>query len=52
VRQALNLALDRKRYAETILQGAATHINLPWSESSPAFDASKSNVYPYDLDKV
>ena len=29
VRQALNFALDRKRYAETIFQGAATPIDLP-----------------------
>src|SRR5215207_8567515 len=52
VRQALNYALDRKRYADTIFKGAATPINLPWSESSPAFDASKNNVYPYDLDRA
>jgi len=52
VRQALNYALDRKRYADTIFKGAATPINLPWSESSPAFDAGKNNVYPYDLDKA
>jgi peptide/nickel transport system substrate-binding protein len=52
VRQALNYALDRKRYAETIFKGAAVPINLPWSESSPAFDASKNNVFPYDLDKA
>ena len=52
VRQALNYALDRKRYAETIFKGAAIPIDLPWSESSPAFDASKNNVYPYDLNKA
>jgi peptide/nickel transport system substrate-binding protein len=52
VRQALNYALDRKRYAETIFKGAAVPIDLPWSESSPAFDASNNNVYPYDLNKA
>jgi peptide/nickel transport system substrate-binding protein len=52
VRQALNYALDRKRYAETIFHGASTAVNLPWSESSPAFDAAKNTVYPYDLDKA
>jgi peptide/nickel transport system substrate-binding protein len=52
VRQALNYALDRKRYADAIFHGAATAINLPWSQSSPAFDAAKNNVYPYDLDKA
>ena len=52
VRQALNYALDRKRFADTIFHGAATPINLPWSESSPAFDAGKNTTYPYDLDKA
>jgi peptide/nickel transport system substrate-binding protein len=52
VRQALNYALDRKRYADTIFHSAATTINLPWSPSSPAFDAAKNSMYPYDLDKA
>jgi peptide/nickel transport system substrate-binding protein len=52
VRQALNYALDRKRFADTIFKGVATPVNLPWSESSPAFDVAKNNVYPYDLDKA
>jgi peptide/nickel transport system substrate-binding protein len=52
VRQALNYALDRQRFAQAIFHGAATPINLPWSQSSPAFDAGKNNVYPYDLDKA
>jgi peptide/nickel transport system substrate-binding protein len=52
VRQALNHALDRKRYADTIFHGVATTINLPWSQSSPAFDAAKNTTYAYDLDKA
>jgi peptide/nickel transport system substrate-binding protein len=52
VRQALNYALDRQRFAQAIFHGAATPINLPWTLSSPAFDAAKNNVYPYDLDKA
>jgi peptide/nickel transport system substrate-binding protein len=52
VRQALNYALDRKRYADTIFHGAATTISLPWSQSSPAFDAAKNSTYSYDLDKA
>jgi peptide/nickel transport system substrate-binding protein len=52
VRQALNFALDRQRFTESIFKGVATPINLPWSQSSPAFDASKNNSYPYDLDKA
>jgi peptide/nickel transport system substrate-binding protein len=52
VRQALNHALDRQRFTEAIFHGVNTPINLPWSQSSPAFDASKNNIYPYDLDKA
>jgi len=52
VRQAMNHALDRKRFADVILKGTATPINLPWSQSSPAYDASKNNVYPFDLDRA
>jgi peptide/nickel transport system substrate-binding protein len=52
VRQAMNYALDRKRFAESIFKGAATPINLPWSQSSPAFDAARNNVYGYDLNKA
>jgi peptide/nickel transport system substrate-binding protein len=52
VRQALNYALDRQRFVQAIFHGAATPINLSWSLSSPAFDAAKNNVYPYDLDKA
>jgi peptide/nickel transport system substrate-binding protein len=44
--------MDRKRFAETYLKGTATPINLPWSQSSPAFDAAKNNTYTYDLDKA
>jgi peptide/nickel transport system substrate-binding protein len=52
VRQAMNYALDRKRFTETIFKGVAAPIDLAWSQSSPAFDASKNTIYPYDLDKA
>src|SRR5215471_19074816 len=52
VRQAMNYALDRKRFTDSIFKGVATPIDLAWSQSSPAFDASKNKVYPYDLDKA
>jgi peptide/nickel transport system substrate-binding protein len=52
VRQAMNYALDRKRFTDSIFKGVATPIDLAWSQSSPAFDASKNNVYPHDLDKA
>jgi peptide/nickel transport system substrate-binding protein len=52
VRQAFNYAMDRKRFADTIWRGTATPIDLPWSATSPAYDASKNGVYTYDLDKA
>jgi peptide/nickel transport system substrate-binding protein len=52
VRQAFNYAMDRKRFCDTIMRGTATPIDLPWSSTSPAFDAAKNGVYTYDLDKA
>jgi len=52
VRQAFNYAMDRKRFAETIWRGTSTPLSLPWSSTSPAYDASKNNAYTYDLDKA
>jgi peptide/nickel transport system substrate-binding protein len=52
VRQAFNYAIDRKRFSDTIMRGTATPLNLPWSATSPAFDAGKNSVYTYDLDKA
>ena len=52
VRQAINYALDRTRFAETIFKGAAEPIDLPWSTSSPAYDAGKNTHFAYDLDRA
>jgi len=52
VRQALNYALDRKRFAESALLGTGQPIALPWLPSSPAYDAQKRNAYAFDLDKA
>jgi peptide/nickel transport system substrate-binding protein len=53
VRQAINYAIDRKRFAETILKGfGGDPQDLPWSPLSPAWDASKNAVYTFDLDKA
>jgi peptide/nickel transport system substrate-binding protein len=52
VRQALNWALDRKRFADTFLYGTGTPQSLPWPPGSPAFDAAKQNFYSFDLDKA
>jgi peptide/nickel transport system substrate-binding protein len=52
VRQALNWALDRKRFAETFLYGTGVPQSLPWPTNSPAFEAAKQNFYSFDLDKA
>jgi peptide/nickel transport system substrate-binding protein len=52
VRQALNYALDRKRFADTFMFGTGVAESLPWPSSSPAYEASKQNFYTFDLDKA
>jgi peptide/nickel transport system substrate-binding protein len=52
VRQALNYAIDRKRIAETVLQGVTQARSLPWPSTSPAYEAAKVGAYAFDLDKA
>ncbi len=52
VRQALNYAFNRQYFTQTIYQGTAVPSALPWSSSSPAYEASKANAYAFDLDKA
>jgi peptide/nickel transport system substrate-binding protein len=52
VRQALNYAIDRQRFTETVLLGTSTPFSLPWLPSSHAYDAQKRNFYTYDPDKA
>ena len=52
VRQALNYAIDRKRFADTFLYGTGIPQSLPWPAGSPAFEAGKQNFYTFDLDKA
>jgi peptide/nickel transport system substrate-binding protein len=52
VRQALNYAFNRQYFAQTIYQGTATASALPWSASSPAYEADKANAYAFNLDKA
>ncbi len=52
VRQALNYAIDRKRFTDTFLLGTGTPSALPWPTSSPAYDPTASAAYGYDLDKA
>ncbi len=52
VRQALNYAINRQRFADTILLGLGAPESLPWLPSSPAYDAVKNNAYTFDLDNA
>jgi peptide/nickel transport system substrate-binding protein len=52
LRQAMNYAIDRQRIVESVWLGIERPLNLLWYPSSPAYDASKNNVYPFDLDKA
>jgi peptide/nickel transport system substrate-binding protein len=53
VRQALNHAIDRKRFTDSVLLGlAGGPQDLPWAEQSPAYDAAKNARYSFDLDKA
>ncbi len=53
LRQALAYAIDRERFASTIMRGfVGDGKDLPWTSTSPAFDATKNGMYAYDLDKA
>ena len=52
VRQALNYAMNRQRFVDTVLLGLSRAITLPWIPTSPAFDPQKANYFAFDLDKA
>ena len=52
VRQALNYAMNRQRFADSVLLGLSRPITLPWIPSSPAYEADKANYFSFDLDKA
>ncbi len=52
VRQALNYAIDRKRFINTALSNIGQPEDLPWLPSSPAYDTAKQSAYAFDLDKA
>jgi peptide/nickel transport system substrate-binding protein len=52
-RQAINYAIDRQRFTDTVLKGfAGEPQDLPWSPVSPAWEESKNARYTFDLDKA
>ena len=52
VRQALNYAVDRKRFTDSVLFGLGRPQALPWVPGSPAYDAALEQAYAFDLDKA
>ncbi len=52
LRQALNYAVDRQRFVDTMLLGVGAPQSLPWSDRSPMYEAAKVNQYAFDLDKA
>jgi peptide/nickel transport system substrate-binding protein len=52
VRQALNFAMPRQRFADTILLKLSEPNCLPWPKISPAYDEKLAKAYPYDLAKA
>jgi peptide/nickel transport system substrate-binding protein len=52
-RQAVNYAINRKRFVDTVFQGLISDFqDLPYPPGTPAYDASKMKVYSFDLDKA
>jgi peptide/nickel transport system substrate-binding protein len=52
VRQAIAFAIDRNRILEQVLGKIGYTSSLPWSKSSPAYDANKRDTYHYDIAKA
>jgi peptide/nickel transport system substrate-binding protein len=53
VRQALNYAIDRQRFADTVLLGlVGPGQDLPWPPQAGASEPAKNNIYAFDLDKA
>src|SRR5262249_54789086 len=52
VRQALNYAINRKRWTDGYFGGPTAAESLEWYPGTPMYDASKANFYTFDLDKA
>ena len=52
-RQAVNYAIDRKRFVDTVFKGIISDFqDLPYPPGTPAYDASKMKIYSFDLDRA
>jgi peptide/nickel transport system substrate-binding protein len=52
VRQALNYAINRKRWIDGYFGGTTQPESLEWYPGTPMYEASKANFYTFDLDKA
>ena len=52
VRQALNYAINRKRWVENYFQDTSVPISLEWYRGTPMHDDARENFYTFDLDKA
>jgi peptide/nickel transport system substrate-binding protein len=51
-RQAINYAINRKRFVDTVFQGIISDFqDLPFPPQAPAYDAARNRTYGFDLDK-
>jgi peptide/nickel transport system substrate-binding protein len=52
VRQAINLAVDRKTIVDKVLYGFSETAQTPFPKSSWAYDSQMDNYWPFDLDRA
>ena len=52
VRQAMNFAMNRQRFVDTVLLGLSRPATLPWIATSPAYDPATANYFSFDLAKA
>ena len=52
VRQAMNWAINRKRWVDNYFADTSAPISLEWYRGTPMYDAARENYYSFDLDKA
>ncbi|MBV9582248.1 MAG: ABC transporter substrate-binding protein [Chloroflexi bacterium] len=52
LRQALNAAIDRQRWADAVLLGYGAPKTLPLAPPNPGYDAARDQAVAFDLDKA
>ncbi len=52
VRQAMNWAINRKRWIDGYFGGTTQPESLEWFPGTPMYDSARANYYTFDLDKA